>query len=103
MLVNTIMVPVCSGEQSKYPCSNFAHGISNLKLVMASEWAGVAFSISLIVSSEQGFELFDKVRMHCEVLPNNEHVDCNDAGHDNEMTTQVVKMKMMTTAMITMQ
>jgi len=84
MLVDTILVAVCSGEQSKFLHLNFAHGISNLKLLSASEWADVAFSISLIVSSEQGFELFDKVFKCHGVMPNNEHVNCNDAGHDND-------------------
>jgi len=51
VLVDKILVPVHSGERSKFPRTNFAHGVSNLKLLTANEWAGVAFAISLIVQS----------------------------------------------------
>jgi len=40
---------------------NFARGISNLKLLTAQEWAGVAFAIALIIRSDEGFHLFNKV------------------------------------------
>jgi hypothetical protein len=79
-LVDTILVPVRSGERSKYPRSNFARGISNLKLLTASEWAGVAFSISLIVCSEQGFDLFDRVFKRRGVLRNNEDRNVPEDG-----------------------
>ena len=51
VLVDKILVPIRSGEQSKFPQTNFACGVSNLKLLTANEWAGVAFAISPIVQS----------------------------------------------------
>jgi len=61
IMVDNILVTIRSGERSKYPQTNFAKGISNLKLLTANEWAGVAFALSLLVSSDKGFRLFQKV------------------------------------------
>ncbi len=61
ILVDNILVPIQSGEQSKYPPKKIALGVSNLKLLTANEWAGVAFAISLIVHCCQGYNMFQKV------------------------------------------
>jgi len=60
-LVDSVLVPIRQGEQSKYPCANFSCGISNLKLLTATEWAGVVFALSLVVHTAQGFQLFKKL------------------------------------------
>jgi len=61
LLVDEILVPICSGERSKYPRSNVSHGISNLKLLTANEWGGVAFAMALMVCSKKGYDLFQKI------------------------------------------
>jgi len=60
-LVDTTLVTVHSSQRINYPRCNFSCGISNLKLLTASEWAGVAFTIAIILTTEDGFNLFDKV------------------------------------------
>jgi len=44
-----------------YPHANFSHGISNLKLLTAMEWAGVVFALSLIVCTAWSFKLFENL------------------------------------------
>jgi len=63
---------------------NFARGISNLKLLTAQEWAGVAFAISLIIRSDEGFHLFNTVYLRHlrkqeklkETVTEDENVSC---------------------------
>jgi len=61
LLVDEMLVPIWSGERSKYPRTNFLHGISNLKLLTANEWGGVALVMALIVCSKKGYILFQKI------------------------------------------
>jgi len=37
------------------------HEVSNMKLLTANEWAGVAFAIALIVHCCQGYNMFQKI------------------------------------------
>jgi len=40
---------------------SFTHGISKLKLLMATEWAGDAFMVAVMMTMEARFKLFIKV------------------------------------------
>jgi len=96
ILVDNILVLIQSGEQSKFPRTNFACGVSNLKLLTANKWAGVAFAISLIVHCCQGYNMFQKVyncnlqkQQSCEEndLPNvnDSDVEDNSSHSENEI------------------
>ena len=89
-----VLVPIQSGEQSKFPRTNFAHGVLNLKLLTANKWAGVAFAISLVVHGCQGYNMFQKVyncnlqkQQSCEEndLPNVNNSDVNSSLSQNEI------------------
>ncbi len=60
-LVDKTLVTVHSSQRINYTRCNFSCGISDLKLLTASEWAGVAFTIAIILMTEDGFNLFNKV------------------------------------------
>jgi len=60
LLVDEILVPICSGERSKYLRTNFSCGISDLKLLTANEWGGVAFAMALMVCSKKVMIYFRK-------------------------------------------
>jgi len=60
-LVDQTLVTICSSERTKYPRCSFTRGISNLKLLTATEWAGVAFTVALMMTTEAGYKLFNKV------------------------------------------
>ncbi len=60
-LVNQTLVTICSSERTKYPRCSFTRGISNLKLLTATEWVGVAFMVALMMTTEAGYKLFNKV------------------------------------------
>ncbi len=59
-----------------YSHANFACGVTKLKLLTLSEWVGVVLTISLIVLSVKGFNLFAKVIIH----------------HGNTMECKIVKV-----------
>jgi len=59
-LVNQTLVTVCSFERMKYPRCSLTHDISNLKLLTATECAGVAFMVALMMTMEAGYKLFNK-------------------------------------------
>jgi len=46
-LVDKTLVTVCSSERTNYPKCSFTCGISNLKLLTAIEWAGIALAVDL--------------------------------------------------------
>jgi len=54
-----------------------------LKLLTATEWAGVVFALSLIVHTVQGFELFEKLFQHQGNVQGNEKEDNMDSGEDD--------------------
>jgi len=54
-----------------------------LKLLTATEWAGVVFALSLIVCTVQGFELFEKLFQHQGNVQGNEKEDNMDSGEDD--------------------
>jgi len=89
-LVDEILVPIHSGERSKYPRTNFARGILNLKLLTASEWAGVAFAMVLLVNSNKGFKKFQTVcnrkrwKIFCSQLDNGGGIHMNTNDNDND-------------------
>jgi len=96
ILVDNILVPIRSGERSKFPRTNFARGVSNLKLLTANKWAGVAFAISLIIRCRKGYDMFQKVcnrnvrkQQSCEEndLPyvNDSDVEDNSSHSGNEI------------------
>jgi len=60
-LVDQTLVTVRSSERTKYPRCSFTRGISNLKLLTATEWAGVAFMVALMMTTEAGYKLFNKI------------------------------------------
>jgi len=60
-LVDKTLVTVQSSQRNNYPRCNYSHGISNLKFLMATKWAGVTFTVALILTTEDGFKLFNKV------------------------------------------
>jgi len=62
------LVPICSGERLKYPRTNFSCGTSNLKLLTANEWGGVAFAMALMVCPKKVrfFQKFTNVRLRNE-------------------------------------
>lgn len=61
-IVDKIIRPVRSSARTDYPRCDFSKGISNLTMVTADEWAGVAFTIALIIHNGNGYQLFKKVR-----------------------------------------
>jgi len=65
-LVDWTPVTVCSSERTKYPRCSFTCGISNLKLLTATEWAGVAFTVALMMTTQDGCKLFNKVSKRWE-------------------------------------
>jgi len=82
LLVDEILVPICSGERSKYLRTNFSHGISNLKLLTANEWGGVAFAMALMVCSKKGYVLFEKVyKQKCQKIRKVQIAECQ--GEDS--------------------
>jgi len=60
-LVYQTLVTIHSSQRTKYPRCSFTHGISNLKLLTATKWAGVAFTVALMMTTEAGYKLFNKV------------------------------------------
>jgi len=58
-LVDKTLVTVWSSQRINYPRCNFSHGISNLKLLTATKWASVAFTVVLSLTTEDGFNLFN--------------------------------------------
>ena len=59
-LVDKTPVTIRSSERTKYPRCSFTHGISNLKLLTATKWAGVAFMVALMMTTEAGYKLLTK-------------------------------------------
>ena len=64
-----------------------------MKLLTATEWAGVVFALSLIVHTAQGFELFNKLFQHQgnihdnnreDNLENNRHQDNGEEDDDSK-------------------
>jgi len=94
-LVDKTLVNVCSSERTKYPRCSFTRGISNLKLLTATEWADVAFAIALMMTMDVGYKLFHKVckRMekHRKKIVNSEEEDnlLNDDGSNIEDTVSI--------------
>lgn len=50
-----------SGARSEYPRANFNNGISNLTMITANEWAGLAMTIVQIAVTRKGKDLMDRV------------------------------------------
>jgi len=94
-LVDKTLVNVRSSERTKFPRCSFTRGISNLKLLTATEWAGVAFTIALMMTMDVGYKLFHKVckRMekHRKKIANGEEEDnvLNDDGSNMEDTVSI--------------
>ena len=65
-LVDQTLVTIHSSERTKYPRCSFTHGISNLKLLTATEWASVAFTVALMMTTQDGYKLFNKVSKRWE-------------------------------------
>ena len=62
-----------------------------MKLLTATEWAGIAFALSLIVRIAQGYELFNKLFQHRgkihdreDNLENNRHQDDGEEDDDSK-------------------
>ena len=50
-----------STMRREYPRVNFTKGITNLKLITASEWAGVLFTLALLSTTSRGYALFRSI------------------------------------------
>ncbi|HEY9297419.1 MAG TPA: hypothetical protein VIQ31_13820, partial [Phormidium sp.] len=61
-LVEIMLVPLRSSVKNHYPRYNFSKGITNLTLLTADEWIGVAFALSIVTASEKGQRLFLEVK-----------------------------------------
>jgi len=71
---------------SKYPRTNFAHGVSNLKLLTVNEWAGLAFAIALIVCCCQGYNIYQNIYNHH--LQKQQSSEVNESQNENGMHEQ---------------
>jgi len=60
-LVDKTLVNVWSSQRINYPGCNFSCGISNLKLLTVTEWAGIAFTVAIILMTGDGFNFLNKV------------------------------------------
>jgi len=61
-LCDRTLATIQSSEQKYYyPRCCFTHDLSRLKLLTASEWAGMALTVALIMRTEEGLKLFTKV------------------------------------------
>jgi len=61
LLCDRCFVTIHSSEKQSYLCCNFSGGITNLTLLMATEWAGALFTMTLLMRTEEGLQLFKKV------------------------------------------
>ena len=64
LLCDCCFVTIRSSEKQNYPHCNFSGGITNLTLLTATEWAGALFTMTLLMRTEEGFQLFKKVCKH---------------------------------------
>lgn len=60
-IIKEIIAGVRSSEKMCFPRSSFTRGMTNLKLLTAEEWAGLAFTLVLVHVSDVGATLFQKV------------------------------------------
>jgi len=60
-LCDRCFVTIRSSEKQNYPRCNFSGGITNLTLLTATEWAGALFTMTLLMRTEEGLQLFKKV------------------------------------------
>jgi hypothetical protein len=61
LLVDRLFSRFRSSEKKEYPRFNFTRGITDLTMVTADEWAGVAFALVLAMHTREGESLFNKV------------------------------------------
>jgi hypothetical protein len=66
--VDDVLRPLRSSMRHLYPRWNFSRGVTNLKLITADEWGGVAFSLLLVHLTAKGREAMEKAfrRLHPE-------------------------------------
>ena len=57
-----------SNQKNEFPRYMFSKGITNLTLLTATEWVGVAFLLSLITISSRGQRFWDKVKKDCNQM-----------------------------------
>jgi len=59
-LVNHTFARYRSSESKNFPRTNFVRGITNLTLITADEWVGVALTLLLVLHNREGWDLFKK-------------------------------------------
>ena len=65
-LVEDLFGGIRSGEKNNFPRVSFVKGITNLTLLTADEWAGIAMVLVIVHKSEAGRDLFERVRYRRE-------------------------------------
>jgi len=71
-MCNDMFQNLKSNQKQEYPCYMFSNGITNLTLLTAAEWVGVAFLLSMFTISAQGWLFWNKVKERLQ--PNGEIV-----------------------------
>jgi hypothetical protein len=64
--VSEVLCPIRSGEKKNFPRFSFVKGITNLTLITAEEWAGIALALVIVHQTEHGRDLFERVRYRRE-------------------------------------
>lgn len=84
-LVMEVMKFVRSSEKGNFPRGYFSKGVSNLTLVTSEEWAGIAFCLSLVLSTHEGRKLVDSVyeRVRGEFAKEREEEEIQTATGNN--------------------
>ena len=60
-LVDELLGGLRSSEKDQYPCCNFSHGFTNLTMITSDEWAGMMFTLLLVMRTPEGAEIMKTV------------------------------------------
>ena len=68
-----------SNQKNEYPCYMFTMGITNLTLLTAAEWVGIAFLLSMFTISSCGQQFWSNVNRRLQ--PTGESVSTKRGYH----------------------